>query len=105
MTYNINQTPGNVNLKIVSGDDLTLNIDLNQDITDYTITAEIEAETTNISFDVAIVSATAGTITLSLTDVQTALIVSGNNWFMQWVDDSDKVLTLLKGIVTLETQT
>jgi len=105
MTYNISQIPGEVNLKFISGDDLTLNIDLNQDITDYTITAEIEATPTNISFNVTVVSATAGTITIVLTDVQTALVTSGNNWFLKWVDDSGLILTLLKGIITVETRT
>lgn len=104
MSYKLKQLPGTINLSFVSGDDLVLNINLNQDITDYTITAEIEGSP-NISFEVAVVSATAGTITLTLTDIQTAAAVSGNQWFVQWVDDSAKVLTLIKGTVIVETQT
>jgi hypothetical protein len=82
------QTPGTLNLTFNRADDFSALVDFSISLASYTVTAGI---TSLVSGDevqpltVAIVSATAGQVNVSLTDAQTAAIARGTyGWRMAW---------------------
>jgi hypothetical protein len=95
------QLPNNTSLSFVQGDDFSFSVDINRDLTNYTVTAYIISKPTNTAFTLNWVSRALGTFTLSLDDSQTALLPSSCLWVLEWVDPADDKRTLIQGNVTV----
>lgn len=96
------QTPGTLNLSFKRGDDVSTLIDFSIGMAGYTVTAGITSLVTGAEVQpltVSFVSATAGTVNVSLTDTQTAALARGTyGWTMKWVE-SNATRTALTGFV------
>jgi len=93
MTTTYEQLPAVRNINAVAGDDLSISLDFDVDLTGYTFWAAIGNQTPTI----AVVSATLGTMTLSLTKAQTSAIgVSKVHWYFGWTAGG-KERTVLAG--------
>jgi hypothetical protein len=96
------QTPGTLNLSFKRGDDVSALVDFSISLASYTVTAGItslvsgaEVQPLTVSF----VSATAGTVNVSLTDTQTAALARGTyGWQMKWTENN-ATRTALTGFV------
>ena len=96
------QTPGTLNLSFKRADDFSAMVDFSISLASYTVTAGItslvsgaEVQPLTVSF----VSATAGTVNVSLTDTQTAALARGTyGWQMRWVENN-ATRTALTGFV------
>jgi hypothetical protein len=96
------QTPGTLNLSFKRSDDFSAMVDFSISLASYTVTAGItslvsgaEVQPLTVSF----VSATAGTVNVSLTDTQTAALARGTyGWQMRWVENN-ATRTALTGFV------
>jgi hypothetical protein len=96
------QTPGTLNLSFKRSDDFSAMVDFSISLASYTVTAGItslvsgaEVQPLTVSF----VSATAGTVNVSLTDTQTAALARGTyGWTMRWVENN-ATRTALTGYV------
>lgn len=78
-TYDL--SPAVRDIKGVSGDDLVIPLDFNIDITGYTFWAYVGSQAPTI----AVVSAPAGTLTLTLSKAQTTAIgVTRVHWYFGW---------------------
>jgi hypothetical protein len=96
------QTPGTLNLSFKRADDFSAMVDFSISLASYTVTAGItslvsgaEVQPLTVSF----VSATAGQLTVSLTDTQTAVLARGTyGWSLKWTE-STTTRTALAGFV------
>jgi hypothetical protein len=96
------QTPGTLNLSFKRSDDFSAMVDFSISLASYTVTAGItslvsgaEVQPLTVSF----VSATAGTVNVSLTDTQTAALARGTyGWQMKWTENN-ATRTALTGYV------
>jgi hypothetical protein len=96
------QTPGTLNLSFKRADDFSAMVDFSISLASYTVTAGItslvsgaEVQPLTVSF----VSATAGTVNVSLTDTQTAALARGTyGWQMKWTENN-ATRTALTGFV------
>ena len=84
----IEQLPGELNIKTSISDDLSILLDFNLNLTGYTFSANIvkAGGQTLVPFAIATTDLTNGKITISVTDVQlTAIGVGENNtWWLKW---------------------
>lgn len=113
------QLPGVLNFRVVSGDEITVALNLNQDITGYTFTSQIYqanvvgygggggSSLTSIGQTVTqptlgIVSATAGTMLVGMSEYQTSLLTPGTTyrWYLRAVAPGEITRTLLAGEYT-----
>jgi len=112
------QLPGDLSFRIVNGDEVNAAVNLNRDITGYQFTTYIYSSPTTGagggtgSFTaigptvtqpvLSIVSQTAGTIILALSEQQTALLSPGTpyRWFLRAVAPGEVTRTILSGTVT-----
>ena len=96
------QTPGALNLAFNRADDFSVLVDMSITLTGYTVTAGITSLVTGAEVQpltVAIVSATAGTVNLSLSDTQTLAMSRGTyGWQMKWTE-GQATRTALTGFV------
>lgn len=121
MAVAFSQTPAEVAVTCVLGDQLSIGLNLGRAITGYEITAQVYEEvlasnsstmgskgiygvgSIKATFTVGITSASAGTVSISLTQVQTsALSPSGlYRWYLRWVDTAGYRQTILAGPFTV----
>ena len=96
------QTPGNLNLSFVRGDDFSSLVDFSISLTGYTITAgmtSLPGGQAVQAFTVAVVDAATGQVNLSLTDTQTAALPRGTyGWSLEWTENN-ATRTALTGFV------
>jgi hypothetical protein len=113
----LKQLPGQLNLRFVNGDELNAPIALNRDITGYsfityiystTVTGSIGGDGPLVSIGrtvtqptLGIVSATAGTMIMGLSETQTSMLTPGNTyrWFIRAVAPGDVTRTIISGDV------
>ena len=119
------QIPADLPITCVVGDELNVGLALKTganvavNVTGYTLEAKVYVPnyanpdgsfgagaytvgTTAATFAVAVVSASAGTVNIGLTETQTAALspAVGYRWFFRWVDTSGVTLTVLAGAFT-----
>lgn len=84
--------PGQLNIRLARGDDISVLLDTSLNMTGYTVTSSITSLVTGnevVPFTVAFVSATAGQVNVSLTDTQTAALARGTyGWNLKWTEGS-----------------
>jgi len=100
----VTQLPGDLNLKFIKGDDFSLGIQWNIDITDYVFEAYIEPENqdNDIALGIEITSASSGKMNMIISGSSTSdLPVSNNEWFMNWTNPSGLKRTVLAGNLIL----
>jgi hypothetical protein len=79
------QIPGELNIEIGLGDDLSQLIDFDIVLTGYTFVAKVEHGATTTDMTVANTSLATGQITIGLTDAQITTIGSGSHrWYLAW---------------------
>lgn len=111
--------PGELDLVFIVGDEVSLALDFDQNITDYQLSSAVYVarQTVPLSGGVtqptqgdvvfqptlSVVSASAGTITVGFSEVQTALLspVGTYRWFLRWVA-SGVTRTVISGTVTVK---
>lgn len=101
------QTPGNLNILAVVGDDISISLDFDVVLTGYTFVSEILVQqygaTKKVPFTVTNNNLANGLITLSLTDTQTTAIGECNKcpWYLKWTSSGAATTTVLSGQFTL----
>lgn len=114
------QLPGTLNFRIVNADEVNAAVTLNRDVTGYQFSTVIYSTTvrgagggdgfvTSIGATVTaptlgIVSQTAGTMIVGLSETQTAMLVPGQTyrWYLRAVAPGDVTRTILSGdIITV----
>jgi hypothetical protein len=111
------QTPAEISITCVQGDELAIAIDTHQSLVGYTLSAIVYSQAlasssgsigngatytvgdTAATFTIADISRSAGTVKLSLTETQTAaLSPSGRyRWFFRWQDTAGYTQAILAG--------
>lgn len=115
----LTQLPGELNLRLVQGDELNVDCDFDVNITGYTITNSVYV--TNVyaaggggsgfvttvgatvtTFGQTVTNAATGQIKLGLTEDKSALLspAIGYRWYLRWVDTSGVTRTVLSGTIT-----
>jgi hypothetical protein len=115
------QTPAEISITCVQGDELAIAIDCKQSLVGYTLTALVYSQTvasssgsiglgatyaqgdTVATFSIADISRSAGTVKISLTETQTAALSSSGRyrWFFRWQDSSGYTQAILAGAFTV----
>ena len=110
------QLPGTLGVEIVVGDEVSMSVDFDRDITGYQLEAPIyvaRAFASSIggisssvaagdivtNWTISVTNAANGTIALGLTEAQTAILATtaSYRWFLRWVDPSGYTRTVLSG--------
>lgn len=115
----LTQLPGELNLRLVQGDELNVDCDFDVNVTGYTITNSVYV--TNVyasggggsgfvttvgatvtTFGQTVTNAAAGQIRLGLPEDKSALLspAIGYRWYLRWVDTSGVTRTVLSGTIT-----
>lgn len=113
------QLPGTLDVEFITGDELAVSIDFDRDISGYSIEAPVYVTQvfvtgvggTGSAFNIgsvvtdwviAVVDAQAGTLSLGLSEAQTALLNPSvrYRWFLRWVDTNGYTRTVLSGAMT-----
>ena len=85
----VTQLPGSMSIAFRKGDDFSTLIDFSISLVSYTVSAGLYSTVTGAlvqSMTAAVTDATAGLVSVSLTDTQTAGLVAGTyNWRLDWV--------------------
>lgn len=100
----VTQIPGELNLKMIKGDDLIVAIQWNFDITDYSFSAYLEPvnQDADIALGTEVTSASSGKMNLIISASSTSsLPESTNEWYMKWTNPSGYVRTVLAGTFVL----
>lgn len=98
------QLPGSLGLAFRKGDELGTTVDFTPtDLTGYTVTSNIVSLVTGEvvqPITVSVVSATAGIVSISLTETQTAALPAGTySWHFAWDAPGAVRRTALQGMV------
>jgi hypothetical protein len=108
----IEQTPGELDLTVVQGDDLNLIFSIDQNLSGYSTITSIHpinaASNTSVTSTI-VASASSSTITLNIAATTTAALdVTGedgaHNWKMVLVDTGSLTRTIIKGSFTVLTK-
>ena len=103
------QIPGEVSISCVQGDEINIGVNCHQSLVGYTLSAIVYAElssgggdaigSTVATISVGAISLTAGTVTLTLNETQTAALQAGARyrWYFRWQDTSGVTQTILAG--------
>ncbi len=85
----VTQIPGSLNIKIAQGDDLSILLDFDINLTGYTFTSVVaESDGTTTTITVVETDLSSGQITLTMTDtLSAALSVTEDNSFHSWYLD------------------
>jgi hypothetical protein len=116
------QLPGSLDLVFVAGDELNVAITLGQNITGYSLTAGVYPSGASVfsggtavstvysrsgadaaTFATTVAAASTGTITIGLSETQTASLTPGTayRWYLTWVATGGVTRTILSGNVTV----
>jgi len=91
------QTPGELNITLAAGDDLSLPLQFSISLAGYTFAADMGGQTPTIDSS----QAASGLITLTLTDAQSSLIKPRTSkWWFKWTNGSNTRM-VLAGALTL----
>lgn len=120
MSTSFVQLPGTLNITFVQGDEVAIAIDVDRDLTGYSIETAIYVTAvyasggggtgfvtgvgeTATTFAISNNDLAAGQITLGLSEAQTAALspAIAYRWFMRWVDTGQVTRTVLSGTVTV----
>jgi hypothetical protein len=120
MASTFSQLPGTLEIVFVKGDEVSIALDFDRDLTNYQITAPIyvtqvfasegggAGAVTGVgqvatSFVVSPVSLTSGTLTINLSETQTNSLLPTvqYRWYMRWVDPAQVTRTVLSGTLTV----
>ena len=85
----LNQIPGRLNIRVISGDDLMFVLNFGMDLSSHTFVAKVLpdylSDTGGTAISIESTDLVHGIITLSLTDTQiTALPKKKNYWYLKW---------------------
>lgn len=97
------QLPGQLGITLRAGDELGTVVDFNPtDLTGYTVDASVYSLVTRVEVaDIAatIVDAANGTVSLAMTETQTAAVPPGSyGWRLEWTQPGDVKRTALTGV-------
>jgi hypothetical protein len=120
MSTSFVQLPGTLDITFVQGDEVAIAIDVDRDLTGYTIETAIYVTAvfaaggggtgfvtgvgaTATTFAISETNLAAGQITLGLSEAQTTLLspAIAYRWYMRWVDTGQVTRTVLSGTVTV----
>lgn len=120
MASTFSQLPGTLDIVFVKGDEVSIALDFDRDLTNYTITAPIYVTQvfsstgggagtvtgvgqTATSFVISPVNLASGTLTINLSETQTNALLPtiAYRWYMRWVDPSQVTRTVLSGTLTV----
>lgn len=98
--------PGTLHLDIYQGDDFSVDLDFDIDLTGYTLTSQIRHEPSDSSpaetLTVTMTDAANGLVELSLTAAETADLIAQRYWWdLQWTEPSGDIRTVLRGRATV----
>lgn len=115
------QIPGTLDITIVQGDEVSIALDFDRNLTGYSISAPIyvsqvysttgagSASVTTVgatatTFAISNVNLSAGQILIGLSEVQTAALspAIAYRWYMRWVDTGMVTRTVLSGTLTVQ---
>lgn len=92
------QLPGTLDLSLIRGDNFSMQLDFNVDLTDYQFLAQLQQDNKTTIITVATVNAVDGIINISMTDTITAqLTTSPAKWFLRWTDAAGISRRILAG--------
>lgn len=95
------QLPGVLNLDFVRGDSLSIDVDFDQTLNNYTLAASLISIVTGeevAPLTATLTSGASGIVTISLTDEQTAAIQRGTyRWELTWTSPAGEVRKALSG--------
>ena len=85
----VTQIPGSLNIKMAQGDDLSILVDFDIDLTGYTFESKVvETDGTEVVITVTETDLSAGQVTLEMTDtLSTALTLTDTGTFHSWYLD------------------
>lgn len=114
------QLPGTLDITFVQGDEVAVALDMDRDLTGYTITAPVYVTAVYASggggsgfvetvgsiatnFAISNTNLEQGQILLGLSETQTSLLSPGiaYRWYMRWIDAGLVTRTVLSGTVTV----
>lgn len=121
MAVDFSQTPGVCSITCVQGDELSIGLNFGRSVTGYTFVGLIYEQVQSSSFaamgsggtytvgdtkaflNVSVTSATAGTLSMSLTETQTAALSTSGlyRWYLRWQDTAGYTQTILAGPFTV----
>lgn len=112
------QLPGDLGLRFVPGDELSVSLSFQTDLTGYTVASQVylagtvgssggfnsvnSIGTTVVTPSITIANQTAGVVLVGLSESQTASLAPGGNyrWYLRWVAPGDITRTVVSGSVT-----
>lgn len=113
------QLPGSLDITFVQGDEVSIALDFDRDLTGFTISAPIYVTAvfasggggsefvttvgeTATTFAISNTDLAAGKLLIGLSESQTALLSPGiqYRWYMRWIDTGLVTRTVLSGTVT-----
>jgi hypothetical protein len=81
----LSQTPGDLDIEVGMGDDLSLLLDFDIVLTSYTFAGAVVKLDKETAISVANTDLSAGQITISLTDTQITALGTGHyRWYLTW---------------------
>ena len=114
------QLPGGLDITFVQGDEVSIALDFDRDLTGYTITAPVYVTAayatdgggsgfvqtggaTAANFAIASTDLSQGQILIGLSETQTSDLTPANSyrWYMRWVEPGLVTRTVLSGTVTV----
>lgn len=100
----LSQSPAELDIAWIAGDDLGALLDFDIDLTGYVVTADVQADGNSAvqAITVTVVNAATGQINIALTDAQTAALgACKRRWVLRWVAPGSVQRTVLAGNFTL----
>lgn len=113
------QLPGTLDISMIQGDEIEVDLDFDRDLTGYTFSNSIYVEavlsggggggfvstvgSVATSFAISIVNLSTGRINIGLSEIQTAALSPSINyrWFLRWVAPGLVTRTVLSGTMTV----
>ena len=113
------QLPGTLDITMIQGDEIEVDLDFDRDLTAYTFSNSIYVEavlsggggggfvstvgSVATSFAISIVNLSTGRINIGLSEIQTAALSPSINyrWFLRWVAPGLVTRTVLSGTMTV----
>jgi hypothetical protein len=120
MAAEFSQQPGSLDLALVQGDEFTIALSFDRNLTGYTLTAPVYVKesyastgggsgfvtavgATAANFTISATAITAGQILIALPESQTSALTPavGYRWYLRWVDPGLVTRTVLAGELTV----
>src|SRR3990167_2807901 len=96
------QIPGELDIEVGLGDDLSMLVDFDIVLTGYTFSAKVEHAATTTDITVTSTNLAVGQITMSLTDAQITAIGAGSHrWYLTWTTGTTS-RRVLAGVFTIK---